>query len=121
MPRFGVCHERPIYEVTEKAARPNIFYRLRGKGAPNVSQKEVRLKNWEERDLKKLIYSVLDDKIIYDTKNTIDLVRKNLGEEQRSAFSQEIIDAPPPKKFSPPKFNTYNGQTNPADHVHYFK
>lgn len=30
------------------------------------------------------------------------------------------VNAPPPKKFSMPEFNIYNGQTDPVDHVRYY-
>lgn len=38
-----------------------------------------------------------------------------------SQFSQRIVDAPSPKKFSIPKFNVYNGRTDLDDHVRYYE
>ena len=61
------------------------------------------------------------DKKNHETNTTTELARKALGEEQAFPFTLRIVNAPPPKKFNPSKFNVYNGQTDPADHVHYYK
>ena len=42
-----------------------------------------------------------------------------MGEQSGSPFTQRIVDAPPSKKFSSPKFTVYNGRTDPVDHVYY--
>lgn len=44
-----------------------------------------------------------------------DLSNKSLCEQNESIFTPKIAYAPPPKKFSMPKFNIYNGQTDSAD------
>ena len=50
-----------------------------------------------------------------------DIANKSLGEQNGSPFTSRITYAPPPKKFSMPKFNIYNGRTDPADHVRYYQ
>ena len=44
-----------------------------------------------------------------------------LVEKQCSPFTRRITKAPPLQKFSPPKFNVYNGRLDSADHVRYYK
>ena len=67
-----------------------------------------------------MIYSAIVDKKV-DGKSTTELAKKALGEDQGSPFTQRIQDALPPKKFGQPKFNIYDGRSDPADHVRHYK
>lgn len=71
--------------------------------------------------MRKLIYSALDDKNISDAWTITELARNALEEEHVSPFTQRIINAPPPKKFSPPKFIVYNSRSDLVDYVCYYK
>lgn len=70
-------------------------------------------------DLKKLIDSIVTGKAVAHTPR--DLAKNSLGEQNGSHFTLRIAYAPPPKKFSIPKFNIYNGRIEPADHVRYYQ
>ena len=60
-----------------------------------------------EHDLRKLIDSIVARKAVAPTSR--DLAKKSLGAQNGSPFTQTIANFPPPKKFSMPKFNIYNG------------
>lgn len=79
-----------------------------------------RPQNWAKQDLRKMIYSAIDDKKA-DGRITTELKRKALGNDQRSPFTQRIQDSLPPNKFSQQKFNIYDGCSDPADHVRHYK
>ena len=90
--------------------RQSVFQRL--------TEKDSGPKVWAENDLRRLISSTVDGKAIPHTLR--DLARKSLGEHNGSPFSQRIADAPPPKKFSAPKFTVYNRRIDPTNHVWYY-
>ena len=79
-------------------------------------------KTWAKHDRCK----ILDTTVVGRTATIVahmlrDLAKKSLGEESGSPFNPKIVDALPPKKFSMPKFNVYNGRTDPANHVRYYQ
>lgn len=67
-----------------------------------------------------MIYSAIDDKQV-DDRTTTELAMRMLGEDQGSPFTQRIQDALSSKRFGQQKFNIYDGHSNPADHVRYYK
>ena len=85
-----------------------------------MTQSEARPKNWAEQDLRKMIYFAITYKKV-DGKSTVELARKAFGEDQGSLFTQKIQDALPPKKFGQPKFNIYDGRSDPAHHVRHYE
>ena len=50
-----------------------------------------------------------------------ELAKKSLGQQNGSPFTQRVVDAPPPRKFSVPKFTVYDGKSDPADHIRYYQ
>lgn len=76
-------------------------------------------KAWAKHNLRRLIDSTVAGKAIANT--LWDLAKKSLGEQNDSPFTQRIVDALPPKKFSMPKFKIYDGRIDPTDHVRYYQ
>lgn len=85
-----------------------------------TQSKRGQPQNRAEHDLGKMIYSAINDKRV-EGRTTTKLARRALGEDQGSPFTQRIQDAPLSKKFSHQKFNTYNGRSDPANHVRHYK
>ena len=98
-------------EVPTVTQRTSVFDR--------IIENDARPKTWAEHDLMKLIESTVAGKAVAHTLR--DLAKKSLGEQNGSPFTTRIIETSPLRKFLMPKFNVYNGQTDPADHVRYYQ
>ena len=86
-------------EVPVVIQRQSVFNR--------ITKNDVWPKTWAEHNVRKLIDSTMADKAVAHTPR--DLAKKSYGEQNGSPFTRIITDAPPPKNFSLPEFNIYNG------------
>ena len=50
----------------------------------------------------------------------MDAMSRALHRATRSPFSEDIEQAPMPSRFTRPPFNSYNGRTNPVEHVSHY-